>query len=257
MTRRALFIALLLTVATGAAGSELRVFELKYRTAEAMVPLVRPVIEGKVFGHEGKLIIRAEPAELEAAAELIRELDTPPQRIRITLKHTALDSRGRGGAGASGEVGPDRARGRVRIYSTREAGQDEGVQTIQTVAGSWARISAGKAVPIGYQVATDYGVQQGVEYVMATRELEVRAQVAGGEVALDVRPSSVEEAPEGGGRFDVQQLRTTIRGPLGEWIELGGTRERERTGESGTVYSTRDARESGYRTLVRVELLVQ
>lgn len=250
----------LLLLAAVAAAADLQVYPLKHRPAAELIPLIEPMVDGRISGRGDRLFVRAEKAEQAVVEALIEELDTPPQRLRISVRQVARGEDERAGTAASGRIGTDedgevRGEARARIHGTRELDREDTVQQVQVMEGGWSRIEVGQAVPVGYRRASGDGVETGVEYVRATRGFRVRARLANGEALVEVRPFGIRESDEGGGRFELRNLVTTLRGPLGTWLELGGQHTSVGGHEEGTVRSTRELSEQNYRTLIRVERL--
>ena len=258
--RPILLFPLLLLIAFAASAADLEVYTLKHRTAAELVPMIEPMVEGKVSGQDDKVFVRADKNEQAAAKRLIEELDTPPERLRISVRQTARGHDSGAGGSASGRIETDedgevRGKAEGRIYGTRGLDREDTVQHVQVMEGGWARIEVGRAVPVAYQRTRGDAVETGVEHVRATRGFQVRARLAGDDALIEIHPFSVSESDAGGGRFEIRDLVTTMRGPAGAWMELGGQHETLSGKKRGTVYSTREISEQNYLTLIRVERL--
>ncbi|NIP74393.1 MAG: hypothetical protein GWO16_15925 [Gammaproteobacteria bacterium] len=60
---------------------------------------------------------------------------------------------------------------------------------------------------------------------------------------------------EHGGTINVQRAETTVRGPLGTWIDLGGTVEHLERRGAGTVYRARERTQQQGRLQAKVEVI--
>ena len=60
----------------------IEVIELKARTLDEVLPVVRPLVgdDAAVTGMGNNLIIKASPAQVEAVRKLLAEIDHPPKR---------------------------------------------------------------------------------------------------------------------------------------------------------------------------------
>ncbi|HKJ77401.1 MAG TPA: hypothetical protein VKA64_09370, partial [Gammaproteobacteria bacterium] len=182
--RPLLLFPLLLLIAFAAGAADLEVYTLKHRTAAELVPMIDPMVEGKVSGEGDKVFVRAEKNEQAAAKRLIEELDTPPERLRISVRQTARNHDSGAGGSVSGRMETDgdgdvRAEARSRVYGTRGLDREDTIQHVQVMEGGWARIEVGRAVPVAYRRTRGDAVETGVEHVRATRGFRVRARLAG------------------------------------------------------------------------------
>lgn len=261
----ALLVALLAatTFATAIARAETtEVIELQHRTAESLIPVLRPLLaEGDALtGRGATLIVRTSEENLAALRAALKRLDVPLQRLRITVRQdrrdddTYRDNRAAVRADSTGEVDV-----RARVLRTERRADDLITQEIQVLAGQRAFISTGQLVPLADQhvlLLGGYpGVTGGVRYHDVTRGFYVVPQVVGQQVTLEISPHADAVSRQDGGRIDVQRAHTTVTGVLGEWIEIAGiTRSRDiHTGSIVRSTASRDAQTR--RILVRVDAL--
>lgn len=250
---RILLFLIALLAGTASVADELRTFELKYRSAEELMPLVRPLLgDGASLSGRGSiLLIRASKAALKDAADIIERLDTLPKQLLITVQQ--------GDSGALDRQGFEvTTRDGIRLYSDRQRNDARAVQHLRTLEGHWARIETGDAVPLPRRSATvtpgGVVVREGVEYRQFDSGFEVQPRIAGKRVILSVRP--FREKPTGhGGRYETSEMVTTVEGALGEWIEIGGGQENRRGSESGLIYHGAGKEKTENRTRLKVELI--
>src|SRR5690606_12915480 len=102
-----------------AAGAELvlEVVPLRHRTAEQVLPVIRPLVPppGTASGFQDSLIVRTTPAALAEVRRVLDAIDRPPRRLRVTVRQDAGAHRAEAGAGIAGSA--DAAHGRV--YATQ------------------------------------------------------------------------------------------------------------------------------------------
>jgi type II secretory pathway component GspD/PulD (secretin) len=260
----ALLAVLLLPVAAAAAPMQLEVIPLRHRTADDLIPVLRPLLApgATLTGMNDQLIVKTTPENLAQIREVLDSLDRRLRRLLITVRQDGASGykereqslsgrvgsgditvesrdprRDRNGAGVT--VGrPDGDHVRYGVLDREGGGTHGNTSSVQTLEGREAFIQTGLSVPVPQQnVIVGPGsivVQDAVHYRDATTGFWVLPRLAGEYVTLLVSPfmSSVH-----GGRtpvFDVQNVETTVSGRLGEWIALGGIDGARR----------RDARES-------------
>jgi hypothetical protein len=262
-------ILLLMGLAFAAqAATQLEIIELHNRPAAEIIPLVQPFVgpEGTVTGQGYKLIVKATPANMAEVKKIVASLDAAKQQLVISVSQTRQRTDSHEGAGVGGRItsgdvsvktapppgrggvsiiaGDDDSKVKARIYSTKERDDSGGVQRIRTQEGEPAFIQVGQAIPLPQRSVTHgvYGttVQDSVEYKSVTTGFYVIALVSGDNVTLKISPQQERLSREGGGRIDVSRAHTSVRGKLGEWIDIGGASQQTIGNASGTVYSTQD-----------------
>lgn len=254
--RRLLGAALCLAAAPllghAAARGGLEVIELHHRPAEELAPLLRPFLDqdGTLTGAGFKLFVRTSPANLAELRRLVAELDTAPQRLRITVRRDSEASERRRGAAVSGRLPGG---GQVEVYDSERQRQSPATQQVQVLEGNWASIHTGTRVPVFEQRLHALGVENTVRYEDVLSGFEVLPRVSGETVTLDIRPERAALNRLGNGAIDVQALTTTVSGKLGEWIDLGGTATRQEDSGSGILYRSEARRAARGDVQVKVE----
>lgn len=279
-----MFAALLFVLLAGGvcAQQQLEIIDLKGRTAEQVLPQLRPFVEpgGTISGMNNKIFIRASAANRQQIRELLAAIDRPPRRLLISVRQdadstasarggevsgrvssggTVIESRRTvvGGSGVEVRRGGDVVRGQV--YDSRSAGSERVAQQVQVVEGGKAFINVGTSVPVPLrQVVVGPGgavVSESVVFRDLGTGFYAEPQLAGDNVTLSISPTHDTPGAYGPGSANIQRLSTTVSGRLGEWIDLGGSVE-ERSGESSgiTRYSTRGG-STGRRVQLKVEEL--
>jgi len=252
----------------------IEVIELKARTLDEVLPVVRPLVDGDaaVTGMGNKLIIKASPAQVEAVRKVLAELDRPPKRLLISVGSQGEDSASASGYAGSadikigqGQIGinsPGRPVGDSRasialhdtdIRSSRSAGQK-----VQALEGRPAYISGGSQVPV--PVRRDYSVN-GVPYrseVTGLRDVSsgfyVVPHLSGEYVTLEILQHD-DRIAGAGGRIDTRHVATTVRARLGEWVELGGIDTSGAGSRTGLGYGARNQELATQQIRLKVECL--
>lgn len=257
----AITLWLLICARALAADTRLEVFDLKHRPADQLVATVQPLLaeDEVVQGHGFQLILRARPQTIDQVRTLLQRLDRAPQRLRISVRHTADVSNVRRGVAAGGRVKPGEGEVRVRVYGTDDRQDSSASQQIQVLEGNPAFIAFGQSVPVGERtLIIDHGggtVHDSVRYRDVTSGFYVLPHVVDQRVHLRISPRRETLSPSGAGVVDVQRASTVIEGPLREWIELGGTLDRSAEEGRGIVYSTTGRSLWRSRIAVKVDVL--
>ncbi len=286
LVRAALALGLALGAVPARAEAALEVIPLHYRTAEEVIPVLRPMLapEGTLSGFKGQLIVRTTPENLAEIKRILASLDSAPRQLLITVRQDADLDRQRSTAGVSGSVGGENARvtvppasreryggsvvlregdNRIRahVLESGSAGTDRNTQTLRVMEGREAFIRAGQSVPVrGRQVTRTVVGGQVVEQVVDTTQYRdvttgfyVRARVSGDRVVLDVSPQRETLSQDIRGGVNVQRVVTTVSGRLGEWMELGGVGQTAIAEQSVLLGRASSATRDDRRVLIKVE----
>lgn len=271
-------LALLLLLPLSALAAKLEVIELKHRSAEELLPIVRPLLDkdGVASGMDYRLILRTSPRNLAEIRKLLDSLDVAPRKLRITVMQdvdrdtierltSVSGSVGRnprvtlpgGGGGAGIEAGQGRDRLRADVVSTRSLDMGRNSQQLQVLEGNRALVRTGQSVPLPQRqmIQQSWGSQviDTTEYREVERGFYVLPRVNGDRVTLEISAQNDAQVRGDPLAVNTQQASSTLSGRLGEWMELGGTGMRE-TVDEGTISSRSAARKSEQRSvLIRVE----
>lgn len=283
------FVALLAAAVAFAQATVLEVIALRYRTAEQVMPVLKPLLSpgGTMSGMQNQLIVRTTPANLAELKQVLATLDAQPRQLLITVRQDSMLDRERTQADVAGRItggnvaatvpGSTNAGGgtvtvqrgndilRGRIDSTRSNESDGNTQSLRVLEGNSAFIRAGVSVPVRSQapvrtivngrVVESYG--NAVEYRDVASGFYVVPRLAGDRVTLEINPQRESLAtPDQNlprGSVNIQQASTTVSGRLGEWIEVGGIVQSADTQRSVTLGSTRESSRDNRQILLKVE----
>ena len=286
LVRAALALGLALGAVPARAEAALEVIPLHYRTAEEVIPVLRPMLapEGTLSGFKGQLIVRTTPENLAEIKRILASLDSAPRQLLITVRQDADLDRQRSTAEVSGNIGgknarvivPPASRGRnggsvvlregdnrirAHVLESGSAGTDRNTQTLRVLEGREAFIRTGQSVPVrGRQVTRTVVGGQVVEQVVDTTQYRdvttgfyVRARVSGDRVVLEVSPQRETLSQDIRGGVNVQRVVTTVSGRLGEWMELGGVGQTATAEQSVLLGRASSATRDDRRVLIKVE----
>ena len=252
---------LALTLPAPAQQTVLEVIDLKYRGADQIVPILKPLLApgGTISALQNRVIVRTTPENLAELHKVLDAVDTMPKRLVISVRQEAAQSGEIASAEVSGRIGTDGARISVpgnrnkpdagaevrkgdnvirgRVLSSQSAATDRGVQTVQVLEGNEALIRIGQSVPVrsGSVTPTPSGTSDSVEYRDVDTGFRVRPRVNGNQVTLEISSRRDTMVGPNAQSFNVQRIDTVVAGRLGEWMEIGGLDQSRVQTERGTI----------------------
>ena len=228
----------------------LEVIDLKYRSAEQIVPMLKPLLApgGTISALQNRLIVRTTPENLADLRKVLDAVDSVPKRLVISARQEVAGTGASSEAEVSGSIGTGGARVtvpgsrskqggsvevrkgddvvRARAQSSQSTASERGVQTVQVLEGNEALIRIGQSVPINNRsvIRTPQGAQisESVEYHDADTGFRVRPRVNGDRVSVEISSRRDTLADPNSQTFNVQRVDTVVSGRLGEWMEIGG-----------------------------------
>jgi len=259
---RTLF-ALLLVLCTStlpARADSIATIELHNRPAADLIPVIRPMLGAgdSISGQGFLLFLRAPAATQQQVEQMVRTLDVAARNLLISVfqgsdrdlraldvdSHLRLESNNgsvvigndeRRHGGSDINISNRNASAGATISSTRGRLQDNPVHQLRVSEGSEGYIETGKSIPYfsgGRRVAPG-AVVGGVDYKDVTTGFYVLPRIHGKQVTLQVSPFRQSLSRTRGGDIDTQSAQTTVTGPLGEWLPIGGVTEQTQQTTSG------------------------
>lgn len=266
------YLLFVLLVTLGVAyADEVEVIPLKYRTAEQVIPILRPLVEpgGAISGMQSTLVIRASRANIAQLRQVLETLDRTPRRLLISVRQDSGASFERRSVGVAGTVASGDARVSVNEPPRRDSGvtisaQDSSgtreasvASQVQALEGSPAFIAVGQSVPVQSTVVTPTPggtiVQRSTGFQNTGSGVYVTPRVSGDRVFLDITQGSASPVRQVPGAANAQQISTTASGRLGEWFPLGGIDQSAARSQSGIFAGSSGARTASSSVWVRVD----
>ncbi len=256
-------IFLLLLLAPAQAQQErLEVIDLRYRSAEDLIPLLRPMLgsQGAITGLGNQLIVRATPDQLAQIRPVVQQLDTAPRQLLISVRQTGQEEAARTAVGASGSISTG-SKANVIISGGQNTArrQDNTIQQVQVLDGGEAYIQVGTEVPRTQRYVTRNGLfaqeHTTTYYQPVTTGFAVRPRLSGDRVTLDIAPHRQRQSGQPGEVVESQHLATTVSGRVGEWLEIGGVNQTLQSQSGGLTYYDRTRAKQGQRILLKVDVL--
>ena len=244
-----LLTGLLLIASASWAADRIEVLPLQNRSAEEIIPLLRPLLNQNeaLSGTGFQLILRADPARQSELRGIIAQLDQAAQQLRISVRRASFADIQQERAQAQVSVGVGggevEARGRAIVRSTEDRGNEHNVYNVTAQENTPAFIYTGEAFPTptqsGQIINGQVVVTQGIEYQQLRSGFYALARTRGDEVTVDISPQREVLDPRRSGHIQSTALVTTVRGKLGDWLELGGTSQQRSEQGGGLLRSTR------------------
>ena len=270
---------------THAQQTVLEVIDLKYRSADQIVPMLKPLLApgGTISALQNRVILRTTPQNMAELKKVLDAVDTMPKRLMVSVRQEAVGTGLDTEAEVSGSIGTGDARVSVpgnrskegatatvrkgdnvvrgRAISSQSATTDRGVQTVQVLEGNEALIRIGQSVPIGSGSLTvtllGAQVSQSVEYRDADTGFRVKPRVNGDRVTLEIssRRDTVADPYATAPTFNVQRIDTVVSGRLGEWMDIGGVDQSRVQNEGGTISRRTGSVSDDRKVFVKVDRL--
>ena len=264
---------------------DLEIIELKHRSPEEVLPLIRAFLADDEIaqGMNYQLMVSASPHHLAQIKQLIASLDTAPRRLKITVVQDVDRATIASMNELSGSVNVGRG-ARISVPSNRppadgvvhfNQGGDEisarvvrrdsqlqhhKTQQLQVLEGGRAFINVGQVVPVPQRqiIQHPWGneVVEQTQYQQVGSGFYVQPRVQGERVTLSI--STQNDALENNQSHhypsaSVQHASTTLSGRLGEWLEMAGVSQQQEN-SSGTLTSRGNSQSDEQRNIfIKVE----
>ncbi len=237
-----LLLAFLLFSHAVFAETEFKIFTLQHHFANDLLPTIEPMVgdDGVATGTNNQLIIRAQPERMREIEQMVAQLDTERinRKISVSTSNNVQTQKERVEATGATKVGKvtvsndRRAKpnsGRVEAENSSSNTNQNSNQFINVLDGERAFIRVGQIVPFTEEWLTITRRYVQVARFTDWREIStgfaVRPRTVGNPsekmVELEIMPRIAK--PNNQGYFDFEELSTTLRVSLGNWVDLGGT----------------------------------
>lgn len=240
LIRLALSAALVSAVITAAAQHGLEVIALRHRTAEQVLPALRPLLEpgGTLTGHGTQLIVRASPANLAELQRALEAIDRPSRRLLLSVRFDGVSDSSSRRLEAGGRISNRGSDITVRADESRASGVERVDQRLQVLEGGRAYIATGQSTPI---------LDGSVVRETATG-FEAVPRLSGDWAQIDI--SARRESNALG-----QGVVTTVSTRVGEWVEVGSAVEQSARSDRSLLASRERSAGEARRIWLKVEEL--
>jgi type II secretory pathway component GspD/PulD (secretin) len=245
-THRFLRVLVLCLIASGAVAQSLQVIELRYRTAQEVIPVLQPLVEsgGALSGSDYKLFVRASAGNVAELRRVLAQLDQPPRQLLIAVRRATRQSIEREELSGSAAISNRGMTGSISTSDSAVRKQDDDVASVQVIEGGSAYIATGSSVPVVTSIAAG-GRRPWLAASTTYRDINsgflVTPRVPGTQVNLSIEQQAQRTCTVQGA-VDTQSITTQVVGQLHRWISLGGVQESSAVHASdiaGRQYATR------------------
>jgi len=204
--------------------------KLQHKPAGDIIPLIEPFLpENAMISGEGYIIILKTTAEsMPQVKQLIADLDTPLQQLRISvsldptvLEQDVTKSATETGINENTEIPSASDAETTRIYKTKGQSATIGIQVIRVLQDAWSTIRTGQSIPVINRARNPDGtITESISYQQVNQGLRIHPHLTGDEVTLSVQPFYEAASQSGTGRqlYYKQEMQTKIG--LGKWISI-------------------------------------
>jgi type II secretory pathway component GspD/PulD (secretin) len=281
MKRLGTLLVMALLLASAAQADSLTTIQLMHRPAGEVIPIVKPMLGpgDAITGQGFRIFLRSSPQTLAQVKEMIDALDVAAKMLQISVfqgseqnldklrvsgniqinngNGSASVGTGAGQGAASIGYGTGNVSGSINASSTRLRQENNPVHQLRVVEGSEGYIDTGEQIP--YFAGASRGASANgagsIEYKAVTTGFYVLPRIHGDEVTLQVSPFRNSKSKTSAGNIDTMQASTTITGPIGEWLQIGGASEQINRSQSGIVSHSSEQGSSQNSIWIRADLV--
>lgn len=220
------------------AETEFKIITLQHQFASDLLPVISPMVgaEGTATGIRNQLILRASPARMREIEATIQQLDAARVNRRITVNTNNNSHLQRSRTEVSGKVKVGRVTigndkyatpntANIDIERSSSRTQQNSSQFLNVLDGERAFIRVGHSIPFtqDWVTITNQYIQTGstTDWRDVSTGFAVRPRTIGNQVELEITPRIAKLNSHG--YIDFEELSTTVRVALGEWVDIGST----------------------------------
>jgi len=247
--KRILF-ALFFVFSTLATAAKIETIQLNHRLAVDVLSEIQAFLPEKATARAFNdfIIVKAEPNDLRQIKTLIKQLDTPPQRLIVTVLKTydVIQDHEQQAVSAHVDVRDRDLSGSVSIqrWSTQDTKNDEQFYQAQGLANKPIYIDMSQDIPQSEQYLVlrndgDLAVQTETQYLNINSGFRAVARILPNHhVTLDIHRRFSDFSNQTG-VINSSQIVTSLSGPAGTWLELGQIDNKKDIRKYGTTqYNT-------------------
>lgn len=260
-----LFFLALFSFSLGSIASEIvmEIIPLSNRPASEIYPLVAPLLDvsDSLIPNGFNLIVKTTPAKLRELKAVIKKLDTSLTNLTITVVQTQNFSAEQLNAGIGINLvvnNLSRSQGYVKGRYQQQHRQNNinNEQVLMTLEGTAAHIKVGRHHPIShtqvyYSAFGERIESQQTQLIEASTGFVVLPRLNGEQVILEISPWS--GTLQNNGNINTQEVTTTFRTRLGEWIEIGAVNQQHNSETTENLSYQQKNHIKRLRIMVKVE----
>jgi len=213
------------------AKQEIKTIPLNHRVASQILPEIQAFLppNATARAYNELIIIKAESADIRQLKQLINQLDTPMQRVRISVLKTdeLLENQQGSQISATADINKEAIDGEIAIkrWSTNKSRNKEHSYQAQGIVGKPILIMTGQDVPqqeqfLYFNPNGGIAVQSNTRYISLNNGFQAVARLLPSKhVTVEIHPSFAQMNARG--TINKSTIISTISGPVGTWIPLG------------------------------------
>ena len=214
------------------AEQKIETIQLNHRLATEVLPEIQAFLpsDATARAFNDYIILQAKPSALKDVKQLINQLDTPLQRLKISVLKTdeQLSKQKELEVGADVSINNEGASAvaSVNTWSTNTTRNKDQRYQAQGIAGTPILISLGQEFPQERQdllilANGAVAVQSSTDYISINSGFQAIARILPNHQAIIELHPRFSQLSKRSGTIDTSNIITTISGPVGTWIELG------------------------------------
>lgn len=228
------------------AEQQLETIQLNHRLASEVLPEVQAFLPqgATARAYNELIIIKADSSTISNIKQLINKLDTPPQRLKVSVLVTDEDlSKHQGNQFSAGvDINDGNTSGNVSIqrWSTNKSQNQERSYQAQGLAGKPMLINLGQDIPqqdqyIYFNGFGGIGAQQSTSYISLKNGFQAVANILpNNQVIVDIHPT-FSNYNKRNGTISSSNVISTVSGAAGSWLELGQVDNEKNLEKNGTT----------------------
>ena len=236
-----MLFGLALLLSTSVQADSITTIQLMSRPAVEVIPIVEPMlaVDDVITGHGFKIFLRSSPETLAQVKDMIEAIDIAAKVLQISVFQG--NSRDLQKLGISGniQIGGGNASVNISSTSTHTRLTDNPIHLLRVTEGTQGYIETGKQIALfsGAYWRRPKAAGSIIEFKDVTTGFYVLPRIHSDRVTLQVSPFKNSQSKSGAGDIETQHANTTITGPIGEWLLIGGATEQSQN-STGSYSST-------------------
>ena len=231
---------------------ELEIINLEHRTAEDVIPIIKPLLEKKesISGEKSVLFLRASNETIQQVISILPIIDAELRVLRISIMQETAQMMERYGYNISSNKA-NKNNSTSMIYSTQRSGNNPKQQVINVSEGQWASLQTGINIPSLMRTTNSDGtVTESVNYQSIFSKLKIHPSIKGKEFKIQIQSNTGTNS----NISNSQTLTSYVHGKLGEWIALGGIKDNKNNHSNRYTFTTDRNNHSQQQIFVKIEL---
>ena len=276
-----MLLGLALLLSSSVQADSITTIQLMNRPAADVIPIVEPMlaVDDVITGHGFKIFLRSSPETLAQVKDMIAAIDIAAKVLRISVfQGNSRDLRKLGisgniqigGGNTNIDIGArqnsddassisgstDSANGNISSTSTRTRLIDNPIHQLRVTEGTQGYIETGKQIAFfsGANWKRSKAAGSSIEFRDVTTGFYVLPRIHNNRVTLQVSPFKNSQSKSGAGDIDTLHANTTITGPIGEWLLIGGATEQIDQSQNSTGSYRSSQRNNGESIWIKADL---